>query len=53
MTVLPCSLQSDVNGWSRLISGRYVLAKLLDLLNLTRELVGEGLLQRLRLALLA
>ena len=30
-----------------------VLAELLDLLDLTRELLGEGLLQRLKLKLLA
>lgn len=54
MTLLPCSLQRDVNDCCGARGrGRYVLAELLDLLDLAGELVGEGLLQRLQLALLA
>jgi hypothetical protein len=54
MTVLPCSLQSDVNVCPRAGGGDgCILAKLLDLLDLAGQLGGKCLLQRLQLAVLA
>ena len=54
MTLLPCSLHvmSDVRCNNGGVAGD-VLAKLLDLLDLTGQLGGEGLLQGLQLTLLA
>lgn len=55
MTLLPCSLGYDVSRvlLQRARHWQHVLAESLDLLDLTGQLLGEGLLQRLQLIPLA